>query len=254
MKKEMMRLQKFLSECGVLSRRAAERAILAGEITVNGQVATLGQQIDARSDKVMYKGKGIKKSRDEKKTYVLLHKPKGYVTTLSDEKGRKCVAELVKDTEVRLYPIGRLDMDSEGLLLMTNDGDLTNRLTHPRHQIPKIYQVRVTPRVNRPMLRQLGEVMEIDGYQIQPVETVLLSQAEQSSLLQMTLYEGRNRQIRKMCEQVGLEVLRLKRVAIGNITIEGVKKGTWRYLNYEEVKYLKGECDDAGNQTGSREK
>jgi 23S rRNA pseudouridine2605 synthase len=245
--KQMMRLQKFLSECGVLSRRAAERAIEAGEVTVNGKTATIGQQIDAINDKVMYRGKGIKKSRDEKKTYVLLHKPKGFVTTLSDEKGRRCVAELVSDAGVRLYPVGRLDRESEGLLLMTNDGDLTNRLTHPRHQIPKIYQVRVSPRVTRPMLRALGEPMVIDDYQIQPVETVLLSQAEESSLLQMTLYEGRNRQIRKMCEQVGLTVLRLKRVAIGDITIEGVKKGSWRYLNYEEVKYLKGECEDAGN-------
>ncbi len=245
--KQMMRLQKFLSECGVLSRRAAERAILAGEITVNGQTATLGQQVDAIGDKVMYKGKYVKKARDEKKTYVLLHKPKGYVTTLSDEKGRRCVADLVADTGVRLYPIGRLDRESEGLLLMTNDGDLTNRLTHPRHEIPKIYQVRVSPRVNRPMLQKLGESMEIDGYQIRPVETVLLSQAEETSLLQMTLYEGRNRQIRKMCEQVGLEVLRLKRVAIGDLTIEGVKRGQWRYLNHDEVLYLKGEVDHAGD-------
>ncbi len=245
--KQMMRLQKFLSECGVLSRRAAERAILAGEVTVNGQTATIGQTVDAIGDKVMYKGKYVKKARDEKKTYVLLHKPKGYVTTLSDEKGRRCVADLIADTGVRLYPIGRLDRESEGLLLMTNDGDLTNRLTHPRHEIPKIYQVRVSPRVNRPMLQKLGESMEIDGYPIRPVETVLLSQAEETSLLQMTLYEGRNRQIRKMCEQVGLEVLRLKRVAIGDLTLEGVKRGQWRYLNHDEVLYLKGEVDHAGD-------
>ncbi len=236
--KQMMRLQKFLSECGVLSRRAAERAIEAGEVTVNGETATIGQQIDAINDKVMYRGKGVKKSRDEKKTYVLLHKPKGFVTTLSDEKGRRCVAELVADAGVRLYPVGRLDRESEGLLLMTNDGDLTNRLTHPRHQIPKIYQVRVSPRITRPMLRALGEPMVIDDYQIQPVETVLLSQAEESSLLQMTLYEGRNRQIRKMCAQVGLEVLRLRRVAIGTIRLGDLKPGKWKHLTKEQIDYL----------------
>ncbi len=246
MEKEL-RLQKYLSDCGVLSRRAAEQAILAGEVTVDGAPAHLGQKIDPMKAKVQYKGKIIKKPRDERPTYILLYKPKGYVTTLSDEKGRKCVAELVKDADARVYPVGRLDMQSEGLLLLTNDGDLTNRLTHPRHRIPKYYQVRVAPRITRPQLRALNEPMEIDGYQIQPVETVLLSQAEESSLLGMTLYEGRNRQIRKMCELQELQVLRLKRTAIGDLTTAGLTKGKWRYLTYEEVKYLKEVTKDVGN-------
>lgn len=245
--KEELRIQKYLSDCGVLSRRAAERAIMAGEIMVDGETATLGQKIDPAKSRVAYRGKVIKKAREERPTYLLLYKPKGYVTTLSDEKGRKCVAELVKDADARVYPVGRLDMQSEGLLLMTNDGDLTNRLTHPRHKIPKYYQVRVTPRITRPQLRKLNEAMEIDGYEIQPVETVLLSQAEESSLLGMTLYEGRNRQIRKMCESVELEVVRLKRTAIGDLTLEGLTKGKWRYLTYEEVKYLKGATKDVGD-------
>lgn len=252
MEKEL-RIQKYLSDCGVLSRRAAERAIEEGQITVNGERATLGQKIDPRTDRVQYRGRVVKKARSERYTYLMLHKPKGYVTTLSDEMGRRCVAELVADVDARVYPVGRLDRNSEGLLLFTNDGELANALTHPSsHSLPKIYQVRVSPRVTRPQLRALGESMEIDGYRIRPVQTTLLSQAEESSLLQMVLYEGRNRQIRKMCEQVGLTVLRLKRVAIGDLELEDLKKGTWRYLGYEEVRYLKESCGlevsrDAGN-------
>ncbi len=244
---EALRIQKYLSDCGVLSRRAAERAIEAGEVTVNGTPAQIGQKIDPRKDKVQYRGRIVKKVRSERYTYLMLHKPKGYVTTMSDEKGRKCVAELVADVEARVYPVGRLDMSSEGLLLFTNDGELANAMTHPSHGLGKVYEVRVSPRITRPQLRALGESMEIDGYQIRPVQTTLLSQAEKSSLLQMTLFEGRNRQIRKMCEQVGLEVLRLKRVAIGDLELEDLKKGMWRYLNYEEVQYLKKECGIGGN-------
>ncbi len=248
MRQQEIRLQKYLSDCGVLSRRAAEKAILAQEITVNDVCATLGQKINPATDKVKYQGRLIKKPRSQRYTYLMLHKPKGYVTTMSDEKGRKCVAELVADADARVYPVGRLDMDSEGILLFTNDGELANALTHPSHHIAKEYHVRVSPRITRPQLRALGESMEIDGYQIQPVQTTLLSQAEESSLLRMVLYEGRNRQIRKMCEQVELQVLRLKRVAIGDLELEGLKKGAWRYLTYEEMQYLKQACGLGGKK------
>ena len=239
---EKIRLQKFISDCGVMSRRAAEKAIESGEVLVNGEIATLGIKIDPRNDKVLCQGAPVGKRQNFHYTYVMLNKPTGYVTTMSDEKGRKTVAELVSDAPVRLYPVGRLDMNSEGLLLMTNDGALTNALTHPRHLIPKIYNVKVNGNVTRAKINELANLSEIDGEKIMPVQCGLIRHNEKTSIIEMVLFEGKNRQIRRMCAAVGLEVKSLKRVAIGDLALD-VKSGTWRYLNIDEIKYLKRAVD-----------
>lgn len=234
------RLQKFFTDCGVLSRRAAEKEIAAGKVKVNGEIATIGQRIDPDTDVVEYGGKIIKKRDSDSHVYVLLNKPTGYVTTLSDEKGRRSVLDLISDVPARVYPVGRLDMNSQGLLLLTNDGELTNRLTHPKHHVPKIYRVSVTGEVSSAALDALRAPMEIDGYRIMPVKTELILSAAGGSMLEMTLFEGRNRQIRKMCEIVGLKIKKLERIAIGEIKLASLPYGKWRYLNNNEIEYLKG--------------
>ena len=236
-----MKLQKYMADCGLMSRRAAEREIEAGAVTVNGEVATIGLVIDPTKDRVTYRGKVIAKKRGEHASYVMLNKPTGYVTTMNDEKGRKTVADLIADAEMRLYPIGRLDMDSEGLLLCTNDGELANALTHPRHRIAKYYEVTVEGQVNRPTLTKLSGEMTIDDYTIQPVNCAIIKRYEDRTVISMELFEGRNRQIRKMCEQCELVVKKLKRVAIGELELD-VAKGKWRFLNKNEVDYLKEAC------------
>lgn len=234
------KLQKFFTDCGVLSRRAAEREIAAGKVKVNGDIASIGQRIDPDTDVVEYDGKILKKRANDSYVYVLLNKPTGYVTTLSDEKGRRCVLELVSDVPARVYPVGRLDMNSQGLLLLTNDGELTNRLTHPKHHVPKIYRVSVTKEVDDATLGALRAPMVLDGYQIMPVKCEIVSRAPCGSVIEMTLFEGRNRQIRKMCESVGLKIKKLERIAIGEIKLNSLPYGKWRYLNDAEINYLKG--------------
>ena len=233
-----IKVQKYFSDCGVMSRRAAEEAIKKGLVRVNGEVVSEGERIIPGVDLVEYNGVPVIPSAD-KKTYVLLNKPRGFVTTLSDEKGRRTVAELVASVGTRIYPIGRLDMDSDGLLLFTDDGELTNKLTHPRHEIPKIYHVTVSGKVSREKIDALSSPMIIDGYKILPVKTRLIDEGVSSSTLEMTLYEGRNRQIRKMCQQQNLKITRLCRVAIGNIRLGSLALGKWRYLTPAEVAYLK---------------
>ncbi len=233
------RIQKYISECGIMSRRAAEREIELGNVRVNGEIALIGQKIDPSRDVVTYKGKRVRAAKVHK-TYVMLNKPRGYVTTMSDEKGRKCVRELLSDVDSRVYPIGRLDMNSEGLLLCTDDGELTNLLTHPRHEILKTYLVRVRGAVDKNVIKLLSSPMEIDGYTIKPVPVVKLRENENSSLLKMELSEGRNRQIRKMCEKCGLDVLSLKRVSEGELMLGDLPSGKWRYLTREEIRYLTG--------------
>ncbi len=223
-----------------MSRRAAEEEIKNGRVLVNGKVAELGLRISPEEDEVEYKGKRVLPLKTQK-TYILLNKPRGFVTTLSDEKGRRTVTDLIKEVGARVYPVGRLDMDSDGLLLLTNDGELTNRLTHPRHEIPKIYHVTVSGKVNQEKIFALSQKMTLDGYEILPVRTEIVECDESSTVLQMTLYEGRNRQIRKMCELQNLKIKRLCRVAIGDITLGSLEVGSWRYLTPDEVAYLKGE-------------
>lgn len=232
-----IRIQKYIADCGVMSRRSVEREIEAGNIKVNGEYAAIGQKIDPRRDVVTYKGKKIIDNIHHK-TYVMLNKPKGYVTTLSDEKDRKCIKELISGVKERVYPIGRLDMNSEGLLLLTNDGDLTNILTHPKHDVAKVYLVRVKGTLDNKTLNKLNQPMDIDGYTIKPVKVVKIRENETSTLLSFELHEGRNRQIRKMCESCELSVLSLKRISEGKILLGDLPTGKWRYLTRDEVKYL----------------
>ncbi|MBQ7335222.1 MAG: rRNA pseudouridine synthase [Clostridia bacterium] len=229
-----MRLQKFFSECGVLSRRAAEAEISAGKVKVNGVIAHVGDTVDPETDLVEYCGRQILPRADKPHIYVMLNKPRGYVTTAKDEKGRKTVTELTQGVGSRIYPVGRLDMDSEGLLLLTDDGEFANRLTHPRHTIPKIYHVTLSAVPTQEQLTSLSSPMTLDGYRLQPVKIKRLS----PDTLEMQLFEGRNRQIRRMCDAVGLRVKRLYRVAIGKLTLGNLPAGKWRHLTPDEVEYL----------------
>lgn len=234
---EEIRIQKFISDCGVMSRRAAEKEIEAGHVTVNGKRALIGQKIDPVHDKVKVGGKPCR--RTEEKVYVMLNKPRGYVTTMSDEKGRKCISELMKELPERVYPCGRLDMESEGLLLLTNDGTVADKLMHPRNHLEKIYHVKVRTEIAPEVITRLNEPMVIDGYKIKPVTVALIAKKDGATTLRFTLSEGRNRQIRKMCEQVGLEVMRLRRIAVGELNIGTLRPGQWRFLNHSETEYLK---------------
>ncbi len=236
---EPIRIQKFFTDCGVLSRRAAEEEIKAGRVRVNGEIATIGQKIDPEHDTVTYRGQAVTMDTHPRNVYVMLNKPRGYVTTMSDEQGRPCVTKLIEDVPVRIYPIGRLDMDSEGLLLLTNDGELANKLTHPRHEIPKIYHVKIAGTVTQEQLKALNKPMDIDGYQILPVDVKLTSIQQDHCMLRMTLFEGRNRQIRKMCQTQKLNILSLRRIAIGELELGNLAPGQWRYLTQSQVQYLK---------------
>lgn len=233
---ELIRLQKHFTDCGILSRRAAEAEIANGKVKVNGAVASIGDKIDPDTDVVEWNGKRIHASDTKKPLYLMLYKPRGYVTTAKDEQGRRKVTDLVREIHTRVYPVGRLDMDSEGLLLLTNDGEFTNHLTHPRHEIPKIYRVTVSPTPTEEQLAALSAPMELDGYRLRPVKVRVIAPNE----LEMHLYEGRNRQIRKMCATVGLDVKRLRRIAIGSLSIGSLEVGKWRHLTEDEVNYLMG--------------
>ncbi len=241
MEQATLRLQKYFTDCGVLSRRAAEEEIRCGRVTVNGAIATIGQQIDPAVDVVVWRGSRVLPTTTAHH-YILLNKPRGFVTTLSDEKGRKTVADLVASVGVRLYPVGRLDMDSDGLLLLTDDGALTNRLTHPRHEIPKHYRVTVKGAVDAATLQSLREPFLLDGYKTLPVKVQIEGNEGGNTLLGFELFEGRNRQIRRMCEAVGLKILRLTRVAIGTLTLGDLKEGAYRHLTDDEVSYLMGKA------------
>ena len=231
-----VRLQKYLSECGVASRRKAEDLIAAGKVKVNGKPASIGDKIDPKNDTVVVAGKKVRKSK--KNTYIMLHKPRGFITTLSDEMGRKCVAQLIEDVGTRVYPVGRLDRDSEGLLLLTDDGEFANSLTHPTHHVPKTYRVTVRPTITEEQVTALTTGIEIDGRMTIPSEVRVLEKKEGRVVLEIIIYEGRNRQIRKMCDALGLEVARLKRTQIGSVKLGMLKQGDWRNLTDEEVHKL----------------
>lgn len=238
---EETRIHKYIADAGLMSRRAAEEAIKRGEIKVNGERAEIGMKIDPERDTVEYKGKIVKLGKPHN-DYIMLNKPVGYVTTMSDEMGRPCIKDLLEGLESRVYPVGRLDLESEGLLLCTNDGELALRLTHPRHSIPKYYNVTVRGDITPKQKKILSSALDIDGYKIQPVNVKIVSMNEEKTVLNMELYEGRNRQIRKMCEIAGLEVIKLKRIAIGAITLGNLKLGSWRRLTKQQVEYLKVSC------------
>ena len=237
MEQKEVRIQKFISDCGVMSRRKAEEEILNGKIYVNGNKAQIGQKVNPTDDIVTYLGKIVEKT--DKKVYLMLNKPRGYVATLSDDKDRKCVAELVKDVNCRVYPIGRLDYNSEGVLLFTNDGEIANRLIHPSGNVEKVYLVRIKGKIEDWQLEKLNSPMTIEGYRLKPVKVTIEDSSTENQLLRFVLHEGRNRQIRRMCEQVNLFVTRLKRVSIGKIYLGGLAPGKWRLLTKAEVDYLK---------------
>ena len=237
-KKEPIRLQKFLAQCGIASRRKAEELILQGKVKVNGKPAILGDKVTDK-DKVFVSGKRIIMPRT-KYRYIMLNKPRGFVTTMSDEKGRKCVAELVSDVGERVYPIGRLDKDSEGMLIFTNDGEFANKVMHPRNSVYKFYRVTVRPEITEEQLVKLETGVEIDGKKTAPAIVHVLVQDKEARrvVLEMILHEGKNREIRKMCAAVGLEVARLRRTQIGGVKIGMLKQGDWRDLTEKEVKNL----------------
>ena len=230
------RLQKILSSRGLCSRRKAEEWIQAGRVICNGKVARLGDTADPDLDEIKVDGK-LLPSREEY-VYIMLNKPRGYVTTLSDEKGRPNAAQLI-DCGTRVYPVGRLDMDSEGLLLFTNDGEFANLLMHPKHEVDKTYRVLVEG-FTEANLEKLKQPIELDGYTIRKPTVKLLRQRErgQAQLL-VTIHEGRNRQVRRMCAAAGMNVLRLQRIAEGKLKLDQLPLGKWRYLTREEVDGLK---------------
>ena len=230
------RLQKIVSSRGVASRRRAEQMILEGQITVNGIPAALGDTADPEIDEICVNGQPLPDR--QRSVYILLNKPRGYVTTLSDEKGRQNAAQLVADCGIRVYPVGRLDMDSEGLLLFTNDGLFANDLTHPKQEVEKVYEVWVSgyqlggeEKLSRPIV--------LDGYRIRPPKVALLSVNGDKAKLRVTIHEGRNRQIRRMCEAAGMRCTRLRRIQEGTLRLGDLPCGAWRYLTAEEVAELK---------------
>lgn len=229
------RLQKIIASKGLASRRRAEEWILSGRVTCNGQVCRLGDQADPDVDTILLDGKPLPSS--SKTVYIMLHKPRGYVTTLSDEKGRNDVSQLVSDCGVRVYPVGRLDMDSEGLLLFTNDGEFANRLMHPKHEVKKTYEVWVKG-YHAGAVMLLSRPITLDGRPIRKPEVSLLWSDGDKAKLSVTIHEGRNRQVRRMCQQAQMTVTRLCRVAEGKLRLGDLPKGKWRYLTEEEIAGL----------------
>lgn len=241
---EKIRLQKFISECGVMSRRAAENEIIKGNVSVNGVTASLGDKVDPDIDEVYMGSTKITAEFDNQScTYIMLNKPTGYVTTLSDEKGRKTIADLIKNTGKRLYPIGRLDYYSEGLLLCTNDGDLTNKLTHPSHMIPKCYIATITTHLTEDEIEFIKRPFELDSYMLKPFGVELLGYTvcgkADSTVVKFTLYEGRNREIRNICAHHCIKLASLMRISVGELELGNLMCGSWRYLTDSEIEYLK---------------
>lgn len=227
------RIQKLISAAGIMSRRAAEQALSEGRVCVNGITASLGDKADINIDRIEVDG--ILLPSTNEKLYIMLNKPKGYVCTLNDEKGRRNVTELVKELGQRVYPVGRLDMYSEGLLLLTNDGEFANRVMHPSHNISKTYLTWVEGEDIGLAMEYLRCPMEIDGYVISPAEVELYELYYNGAVLSITIHEGRNRQVRKMCEMVGLKVRRLLRIREGGLELGELKSGSWRHLSAEEI-------------------
>lgn len=233
------RLQKYIARCGAASRRAAEQMILDGRVMVNKSVVTeLGTRVDFDNDKVFLDGQRL--LPEKKLYYIMLNKPKGYLSTAEDDRGRRAVTELVTDLDARLYPVGRLDYDSEGLLFLTNDGDFTFRMTHPGHQVEKKYQVVVSGIPQYEDLQKLRKGVDIGDYVTAPAQVTLANEQERTAQLNITIREGKNRQVRRMCEAVGYPVLRLKRVNIGGVSLGNLPKGKWRHLTEAELTKLTG--------------
>ncbi len=235
----IIRLSKYLSDAGVCARRKAEEAILRGQVKVNGQVvAVLGTKVDTEKDHVFFDGKRV--AYQQKYLYLLLHKPEGYVTTANDERGRPTVLELLKDVKARVFPVGRLDYNTSGLLLLTNDGDLAYRLTHPKHTVRKTYRARVKGVPSESALNSLRQGIQVEDYITAPAKVTVKKKDVDATVLEIVIHEGRNRQVRKMCTAIGHEVMSLKRVATGKLELLDLPKGKYRHLTPAEVAYLKG--------------
>ena len=231
-----MRLQKYMAECGVASRRKAEEMIAEGRVTVNGvKITEMGTQVE-EGDEVRVDGLVIRPETE--KRYVMYHKPAGEVTTVSDPEGRRCVLDHFRDYPVRLYPVGRLDYDSEGLLLLTNDGTLTERMLHPSHQVDKTYLARVTAGVTLDEVRQLRAGILLDGHKTAPAKVRIIKQETFATVVLVTIHEGRNRQVRRMFEETGHQVTQLRRVRFGPLDLGDLPRGKWRELTAEEVRSL----------------
>lgn len=237
-----MRLQKYLASCGIASRRKCEAYILEGKVAVNGQIINvLGTQVQ-EGDEVTFCGKPVK--LQEEYVYYMLNKPVGYVTTVQDEKQRQTVLDLIKDESHRVYPVGRLDYLTSGLLILTNDGELTYSLTHPKHHVDKCYEVKVKGALSEEAKKTLQTGVLLDGQMTYPAKLKVLRQGNQSTTFELTIHEGRNRQVRRMCEAVGYPVATLKRISVGKLTLKDLKLGSYRALTQDEVDYLKriGKC------------
>lgn len=235
---EEIRLQKIIADSGLCSRRQAESYIAAGAVKVNGHPAFIGQKANPHRDIITVKGERIPSLKKKQNLYLMLYKPRGYLTAMVDDRGRRCVSELVGDLPERVYPVGRLDLNSEGLLLFTNDGEFANAMMHPSHQIPKTYRVTVRSEVSEEQQITLSAGVEIDGRMTAPAVVRVVTEEENRTVMLITITEGRNRQIRKMCEAVGLTVARLKRISVGSLRLGMLKPGDYRMLTKDEVDAL----------------
>ena len=244
-----IRIQKVLGDAGILSRRKTEEYIKTGRITVNGHKAQPGHPVDPARDIIAIDGQRVTIARRKENVYLMLNKPRGYVTTTSDELGRRCVTQLVEDAPARVYPVGRLDRDSEGLLLMTNDGQFANLIMHPSHHVSKTYRVTVRPDINDDQLVRLSAGLDIgEGEVTQPAVVHVLEKQPGRVVLQITITEGKNRQVRRMCQAVGLEVVRLKRISEGPLKLGMLQPGQWRELKKSEVIALRNAARPASRQ------
>lgn len=242
-----MRIQKALSDCGFTSRRKAEELIKQGRIKINGHPAVIGAQVNPDRDVITVDGERVYTGGKKQNIYIALYKPRGYVTSMSDELGRKTVDELVSDLGTRVYPIGRLDRNSEGLLLMTNDGEFANQMMHPKYKVAKTYRVTVHNAVTDDQVTQMASGVVIDGRKTEPCEILVQEKTATRSVMQIVLREGRNRQIRKMCESVGLEVVRLKRMSVGAVKLGVLQPGEYRHLTSRELELLKSRLQSQEN-------
>ncbi len=236
---EKVRIQKLIAQSGLCSRRKAEEYIESGRVLINGRKCTLGDKAIPDKDIITVDGVRIGAVRKRRLYYIMMHKPRGYVTTMKDERGRKCVTDLLGSGYEGVYPVGRLDKNSEGLLLFTNDGDFANEIMHPSHHISKTYRVTVRPDINDDQLVKLASGVELDGRMTAECSVVVLDKQPGRVVLQMTIHEGRNRQIRRMCEAVGLEVARLKRTAVGPVKLGMLKPGEFRELKPDELRAIR---------------
>ena len=236
---EPIRISKYFTDCGVMSRRSADAAVENGEVKVNGTIAVLGQKVTPGVDVVTWRGKKITPPATSEKMTVMLNKPRGYLTTLSDDKGRHTVAELIADAGVRLYPVGRLDMDSDGLLILTNDGELANQLSHPSHNVDKVYLAYVDGHVTAEQMTGMTAPIEIDGKMTSPARVRKAAYNQVETALEVTIQDGRNRQVRRLCEREGLHVRKLTRVAEGNLLLGDLEEGKWRRLSDKEIRKIK---------------